>query len=239
LDINADYFKIEITNAVGTIGFESILDGCFNNSTYCNLVKTTGNKVSNIVNISTNVGSLLTEGIDIGLHYKFPATSFGDFDARINGTFLTTFDQTKVNRSTKTGFATSHLAGVDPHPRQRFNGYLDWDYGNWSAQYHIEYISDTVDRCNVSFAGYCSYPNRKTDFQGAPGQFALGQNHLGSTAYHDVHVAYAIPSINTTVAVGVNNLFDKKPPITGGGSFNFGLYRLPSRLLYGSIRVRF
>jgi hypothetical protein len=42
-----------------------------------------------------------------------------------------------------------------------------------------------------------------------------------------------------SVAVGVNNPFDKKPPITGSGGFDFGLYRLPSRFVYGSIRVRF
>jgi iron complex outermembrane receptor protein len=67
----------------------------------------------------------------------------------------------------------------------------------------------------------------------------LGRNHLGATVYHDVNVSYTIPSINTAFGLGVNNLFDKKPPITGSGGFDGSVYRLPSRLLYGSIRVRF
>jgi outer membrane receptor protein involved in Fe transport len=242
LDINADYFKIEITDAGGTGGAQSILNGCFYNFSFCNLVTTKANQVIFIRNVDTNVGSLLTEGIDVGLHYKFPSTPVGDFDARINGTFLKAYDQTKVNLATKTGFATSHLAGVEPRAKRRFNGYLDWDYGNWSAQYHIQYIGAVVDRCRVSIKGYCTYPNRTTNFQGAPGQFSLGRQHLGATVYHDVHVAYTVPSINTTLAVGVNNLFDKKPPIPGRSGyqpFDFGLYRLPSRVVYGDIRVRF
>jgi outer membrane receptor protein involved in Fe transport len=239
LDINADYFKIEVTNAIGTVGDQNIVNGCFYNFSFCNLVTVTGNQVIDIRNVLTNVGSLLTEGIDVGLHYKFPSTPIGDFDARINGTFLTKFDQTKVNLATKTGFAVSHLAGVGEHPKRRFNGYLDWDYGNWSAQYHIEYIGDAVDRCGVSVKGYCSFPDRTTNFQGTPGAFPLGRQHLGATTYHDINVSYTVPSINTTFGIGVNNLFDKKPPITGGGGFDLSLYRLPSRLVYGSIRVRF
>jgi outer membrane receptor protein involved in Fe transport len=144
-----------------------------------------------------------------------------------------------VNLATTTGFATSHLAGVTSHPKRRFNGYLDWDYGNWSAQYRIEYFGAVVDQCQVPIKGYCSYPDRTADFQGAPGVFPLGRNHLGATVYHDVHVAYTVPSINTTLAVGVNNLFDKKPPIPGGGKIRLNIYRAPSRFLYGSIRVRF
>jgi outer membrane receptor protein involved in Fe transport len=242
LDVNADYFKIEINNAVGTVGFQNILNGCFYNNSFCNLVTVTGNQVTDIRNVDTNVGTLLTEGIDIGLHYKFPSTPFGDFDVRINGTFLKTFDQSTVNRATKTGFATSHLAGAIGHPKRRFNGYLDWDYGNWSAQYRIEYYGSVIDQCSVPVLGFCSYPNRTTNYQGAPGQFTLGRQHLGSTVYHDIHVAYTIPTINATFAVGVNNLFDKKGPIPGAGAFGLydsSDYRLPSRLVYGSIRVRF
>jgi iron complex outermembrane receptor protein len=239
LDVNADYFKIEITNALGTVGFQSILSGCFNNFSYCRLVTTSGNQVTNVRDIDTNVGSLLTEGIDFGLHYKFPSTRFGDFDVRINGTFLKTFDQTKTNLRTRTGFATSHLAGFNGHPKRRFNGYLNWDYGNWNAQYHIEYVGGNVDQCGISIQGYCTYPNRTTDFQGSPGQFSLGRSHVGASTYHDVHIAYTVPSINTSFAVGVNNLFDKKTPITGGGGLALGAYRLPSRLIYGDVRVRF
>jgi iron complex outermembrane receptor protein len=242
LDINADYYKIEITGAIGSIGAQNIVSGCFEHFTFCNLVQTTGNEVTNIINIATNVGSLLTEGIDVGLHYKFPSTPVGDFDARINGTFVKAFDQTNVNTSTKTGFATSHLAGVFPHPKRRFNGYLDWDYGNWSAQYHIEYYGAAVQQCQVSIPGYCTYPNKTANYQGTPGIFTYGRNHRGATVYHDVRVGYTVPSINTTFAVGVNNLFDKKPPISGAQGIDFGglrTYRLPSRLFYGDIRVRF
>jgi outer membrane receptor protein involved in Fe transport len=239
LDINADYFKIEINNTIGSIGAQTIVNSCFNDYSFCNLITTQSNEIIDVRNVNTNVGSELTEGIDVGLNYKFPSTSIGDFDARINGTFLKAFDITKTNRATATGFATSHLAGITEHPKRRFNGYLDWDYGNWAAQYHIEYYDSAVDQCEVAFAGYCSFPKQTSNYQGALGQFPLGRNHLGSMVYHDINIAYTVPSINTTFAVGVNNLFDKKPPITGGGGFDTNFYRRPSRLIYGDIRVRF
>jgi iron complex outermembrane receptor protein len=239
LDVNADYFKIELTNAVGIVGYQNVLNGCFNYGSFCNLITVVDNQVTDIRNVSTNVGDKLTEGIDVGLRYKFPSTPVGDFGARIDGTFLKAFDQTEVNQITSTGFATSHLAGVAPHAKRRFNGYLDWDYGNWSAQYHIAYYGSVVDQCTVSIPGYCAYPNRTSNFQGTPGVFSRGRNHLGKTVYHDVHVAYTVPGINTTFALGVNNLFDKKSPIGGNGRFRLNSYRPPSRFLYGSIRVRF
>jgi outer membrane receptor protein involved in Fe transport len=221
------------------VGVQNIVDGCFKDFSFCNLITVKNNEITNVRNIDTNRGSLLTEGIDVGLHYKFPSTPVGDFDARINGTFVTTFDETNINRTTKTGFAASHLAGVVGHPHQRFNGYLDWDYGNWNARYRIEFIGDSVNRCTVAIKGYCTYPNRTANYQDVPGGFPRGRQHLGATVYHDVHVAYTVPSIHTTLALGVNNLFDKKPPITGGGGIDLSYYRFPSRLLYGSIRVRF
>jgi iron complex outermembrane receptor protein len=240
LDVSADYFKIELTGAIGTVGFQNIVDGCFNNSSFCNLITARGGRVQDIRNVLTNVGALLPEGIDFGLHYKFPSTPFGDFGVRINGTYLATFDQTQVNRATQTGFATSHLAGTGSHPNMRLNGRLNWSYGNWSAHYRLEYIGDVVERCGVTeVEGYCSSLNSTTNFQGAPGQFPFGRQHLGTTVYHDVNVAYTVPSINTTFALGVNNLFDKKPPIGGGGGIDPHFYRRPSRLVYGSIRVRF
>jgi iron complex outermembrane receptor protein len=239
LDVNADYYKIELNGAIGSVGYQSIVNGCFYNFSFCDLLTVTGNQIIDIRNVSTNTAGVLTEGIDVGLHYKFPSTPFGDFDARINGTFLKTYDQTNVNLATKTGFATSHLAGVDPHPKRRFNGYLGWNYGNWGVHYRIEYIDGMVDQCGVPIMGYCSLPNRTSNYQGEPGRFSLGRTYMGATVYHDVHVTYTVPSINTTLAVGVNNLFDKKPPINGGGRYDLGFYRRPSRLIYGDVRVRF
>jgi outer membrane receptor protein involved in Fe transport len=243
LDVNADYFKIEINNTVSTVGFRSIVNGCFYNSTFCDLLTVKSNQITEIRNLDTNIGSLLTEGIDVGLHYKFPSTPFGDFDASINGTFLKAWDITEVNLNTATGFATSHLAGVTEQPRRRFNGRIDWDYGNWSAQYRIEYFDHVVANCDTSFNNLCTpgYRHDTTDYQGVPGQLPNGRNHLGATVYHDVNVAYTVPAINTTVALGVENLFDKKPPISTGTGTNYDseIYRLPSRLIYGDITVKF
>jgi outer membrane receptor protein involved in Fe transport len=65
---------------------------------------------------------------------------------------------------------------------------------------------------------------------------------MGATVYHDVNVSYTAPQINTTFTVGIRNLFDKIPPISRvphTNNYDVFLYRLPSRFIYGDIRVKF
>jgi outer membrane receptor protein involved in Fe transport len=186
LDVQADYFKIELEQPIRGIGAQNLVNGCFENNTFCNLVQVRSNRIFKILNISTNVGSELTEGIDVGLHYKFPSTPFGDFDARINGTFLKVFNITNINTATRSGFATSHLAGAaqssSAYPKRKFNGYLDWDYGNLSVQYHIEFIDGVVEPCNAGQSACTpSLMNHTANFQGTVGNFPSGRNRLGST----------------------------------------------------------
>ena len=43
---------------------------------------------------------------------------------------------------------------------------------------------------------------------------AQGSNRLGSVVYHDLRGAWHLPgSLGTTLAVGVNNVLDKDPPV--------------------------
>ncbi|MDQ2972382.1 MAG: TonB-dependent receptor, partial [Pseudomonadota bacterium] len=74
-------------------------------------------------------------------------------------------------------------------------------------------------------------------------QFPDGTHHLGATTYHDVRVSWKVPTaLNLTVSGGVNNLFDKDPPVCVSCSLNgydASNYDLPGRFWYVEANLKF
>ena len=245
LDVSADYYKVEVTNAVGTIGGQTILNGCYlsNLSNYCALITRSGGAITNILNTNVNTGSLQVNGWDVNLRYLLPATSFGRFRVNLMANFLKMFKRCNV-QSTTSGLrgACAEYAGsatqFTPLPKQRYNLGVDWSYGNWSAAWNVYLIGRTYEVCSNSIAvtighspltaGWCSNP-------------AQDLNEIGTTIYHDVQVAYTEPAWNTTFTFGIQNLLDKEPPIavTGFANSTLPIYRIPGRFVYARVGVKF
>jgi outer membrane receptor protein involved in Fe transport len=119
-------------------------------------------------------------------------------------------------------------------PANKANLDITWNYGNWSANYFVQFIEGTTGRCDTAtyFTSYrqqglCSIP---TD------NHVTAKYRRRDQFYHDVQLAYHFTPVNTTVTVGVNNLFDRKPPKL---DYDPTLDRLPGRFLYGRVTVTF
>jgi iron complex outermembrane receptor protein len=101
-----------------------------------------------------------------------------------------------------------------------------------------ESCSDFLDGTanSLTALGLCSDP--------APVE-ADSTNRLGTTVYHDVQVGYDVGEImgmDTTFKWGVNNLFDKAPPLCLSCSLNgydASTYDVPGRYMYVAIVGRF
>jgi len=169
-DFSLDYWKIELLNAVSTIGTQSILNGCYaGNTAYCNFItRGTGPQgnsgasgvISDIVNTNVNIGGIKTEGVDLSAHYKFPSTSVGDFKAGLDWTFtkqyvLTTpFKAGALSSQEMSGTASqpgtiggaSVTGGI---PKQRATLNLNWNSGDWSATWTMSYVSHMIEDCNA------------------------------------------------------------------------------------------
>jgi iron complex outermembrane receptor protein len=242
---NVDYYKIEIAPAIETVTYQNVLNGCYSFGRLCDEIIRSGDTISHIERHPTSGSDVLTEGFDIGLSYKFPSTSFGDFSARLNANFVKTYDETKPNSSTRTGFATSHLAGTGgfnfagtAYPKRKANAYLDWDYGNWSAEYSLWFIGDYVEPCRPSAP--CSNPENTLDGEGVPNQYP-GHNHVASATFQNIEASYTFTNWNTTLALGVQNMTDKNPPVseyTSGPNY-YPRYRPPGRYFWGRLSFRF
>ncbi|MGB9429459.1 MAG: TonB-dependent receptor [Gammaproteobacteria bacterium] len=283
-DFSADYFKIDLLNAVSVIGGQTIMNGCYigGNLNYCKLITraggvqgnyTTSGNISDIVNTDVNIGGVKTEGVDVITDYKFPSTAVGDFKASLNVTFVKQYvatvpfgdgelssqemSGTTSQSSINVPFSTGDSTVVGGIPKQRANFGLKWNYGDWSADWNVLYISHLIEDCDALYGedgpgptptaeaalARCSMPNFSFPFD--PGTGPNGTtltNHIGATTYHDVSATYHLDSWNTDFTLGIRNLFDKQPPIAMSAfanSFLPTLYRAPGRFFYARIGVKF
>lgn len=242
-DFSADYYKIEVLNAVATIGVQTIMNGCYigGNLNYCSLITRGVNgaynangSITNVLNVNVNIGSLKTEGVDVISDYKFPSTAIGDFKATLDWTFIKQFvicepyNTGPISCQENSGTTGATSGAIGGFPKQRANFYLSWNYGDWSAMWTVNYISHLVEDCDGLYGAdgpaptptselalaRCNMPNWTFPFD--PGTGPNGTvlaNHIGATTYHDVAVTYHVDPLNTDLTFGIRNLFDKEPPI--------------------------
>ncbi len=255
LDVSADYYKVELTNAVGTIGAQTIINGCYNSNlqNYCALITRSGGAITNVLNTNVNTGSLQVNGWDLNLRYLLPATSFGQFRVNLTANFLKMLKSCNVVSTTSglqgqcAEFAGSATGGFTPYPKRRFNLGVDWSYGNWAAAWNVYLIGKTYEVCANSTAvsvggspltaGWCSDPTAVAAGSTTP----TGLNEIGTTIYHDVQVSYTEPAWNTTFTFGIQNLLNKEPPIamTAFANSTLPIYRIPGRFVYARVGVKF
>ncbi|EQD38385.1 TonB-dependent receptor, partial [mine drainage metagenome] len=99
-DVSADYYKVEVVNAIspGGIGPQNILDFCYSAVNLdCSLIQRsnanykTNGEITDILSLNQNVGGIKTEGWDVNLDYRFPSTPIGDFKINADLTFTQNF----------------------------------------------------------------------------------------------------------------------------------------------------
>ncbi|MGH8320935.1 MAG: TonB-dependent receptor domain-containing protein [Gammaproteobacteria bacterium] len=251
-DFSADYYQIKLNNSIGTLGAQTILNGCYlsGNANYCNHLSIAGGIINNITATSQNLGVTRTSGIDISTHYKLPSTAIGDFKLSLDWTFLKNFTRTfPTGGSGATAFQTTEAAGLATSfggiPKQKGTIAINWNYGDWSANWNIKYVDSIYETCSPTTISLneCSDPTMEQPNLPAGAPIKYGMNHLGRWFQHNAQVTYHLDSWNTDFTFGIRNIFDKNPPaeLTAfANSYGPALYNImPGRFFYGSVGVKF
>jgi outer membrane receptor protein involved in Fe transport len=252
LSTTVDFWRVQLRDTITSIGLQSLLNLCAAGSTqYCQYIHRdgAGQIAPSTVEPTGNLGSLSTSGIDWSANYKLPQFSFGQFNIGVNATYLKYYSQEtspgvagnityqNAGRFLPYGSAQSAACpdnvGVCLFPRWRAQGFVDWQMGGWSAQWRMRYIHKFS---NGGAAGsiYDTFPD------GNSGTVL----HYGSTIYNDVSLGYNILPINTRVDFGVNNIFDKQPPLlyannTLNANTDPSDFDLMGRYFYARVTVKF
>ncbi|WNH53104.1 TonB-dependent receptor [Stenotrophomonas oahuensis] len=242
LNVTLDWWQIEIEDAITRPAIGDILDRCYQGTAqqqaiYCGLITRDPNYGADeenytIVNVNMplqNLSSYKVEGWDLGLMYRLPETSFGQFSINWDSTYLSKWETKPTADAQAEGLQGDYL-NQDPYWRIRSNLYVDWSFQDFGVNYGLRYKSGMTEECNLSGAlatAYCSDPEG-------------GTNHIGATTYHDIQFRYNTPW-NGTVMLGVNNLWDKQPPTSYVVAYNMfdPQYDLPGRYYYMQYKQKF
>jgi iron complex outermembrane recepter protein len=209
LQFSADYYKIEIEKAIGTLGAQTIATRCFQGaSEFCGLITRDANGViTNIVDVQQNVNQLNTAGLDIELSYRQPTQRLGDFNFRLLNTrvyHLVTIDSAgPLDRAGQTGLRGGTLPGI---PKYTVDALVNWKAGPVDLSVHGRYIPTGI--YNAAFIG----PEQSGYSITLPN--SSNTNAMPSRTYVDLVGQYSFNfgDSNIVFFAGVNNLTDAENP---------------------------
>jgi len=223
LSVSLDYFNIKVDQFISRIGATLELNNCLatGSPTFCNLVHRDPNGSLFLTNAgfvqdtTLNTGSLKTSGVDLNLAYHTDLSNLGLGDnGSIAVSMVGTWLDTTITQPLPGGpsFDCKGLYGVIcgvPSPEWRHKARLTWNtpysYGDWFKSLSLSMQWRYFGK--VSADSFDSNPQlNNPGLQVANEQNFSAQNYIDLTANFTVHN-------NLNFRVGVNNVFDKDPPL--------------------------
>jgi outer membrane receptor protein involved in Fe transport len=224
LTVSADYYDIHVDNAINALSDADpnfIPDQCFTSvglsSPICGLITRvpTGPAAGQISRISSpdqNIGAIRTDGIDVSIKYDLPVGNDGRLSLDWQNTFLLDFlvKETPLSSYVQQAGTFPSLVGSGGDGRYRGTLNADLEIGAWGYSWTARYIDGAkVQDQDVAF------------HDKAPGIF-----------YHDAQVSWRLEPV--TIRLGIDNVFDRKPPILldGVSNTNLNTYDVVGRYFY-------
>lgn len=242
--MSVDWYQIEMEGLVGNIPLDIIMQGCLDGSTpsYCQYIvrsaqgSITGNSLTTLGYIegtNANIAEGTFTGIDIQGSYQFSLGRWGSLQAALNAVYLD-----KTTTIPLPGEHEYNCAGLYGNtcdqavPDWRHTLRLTWMLpANVQASLQWRYIDSVENEQNTSDP---TLGGPHVDFGGT----------LGSRSYFDLAGTWDVND-TVTVRAGVNNIFDKDPPLvdtgwSGPGTPNtWGPYDTLGRQIFMSMTARF
>jgi iron complex outermembrane receptor protein len=244
-----DYYNIKLEDAVGVLPANVIVNNCLasGDPKYCGEINRsatgglTGASVASggyIVQRALNVGKGTLEGVDFQGVYTLPLPeAFGSLRFSLNGAYLLSSTTTPYD-----GAHTYDCAGLfgstcqTVNPRWRGNLRTSW-LSPWNVDVSL----------TMRYIGHVNLDSNDSDetlhFSAFDGYNAFNPR-IKSHSYFDLAATYDVTD-KITIRGGINNLFDKDPPIitsevTSGGAANtYEFYDLYGRQAFLAATIGF
>ncbi len=209
VDIEVTFYRHDIEGAIQAIDAQTQLDLCVAtlDPQFCNgITRTAFGQIDQFNNFLTNLGSIKTDGWDADFFWTLPENGYGRFKFSWQNTFVTRFEARGA-----AGQLQPQGPGVQVNdtgiPEWTSTAVLDWRSNDWNASWTARHLSDMEEACLAA----------------DPALFCSGgtTNRLGSTTFHDIQVGYRFDWLKgVQVTAGINNLFEKEPPVCTSCSLN-------------------
>jgi iron complex outermembrane receptor protein len=218
--LEANYYDIQIEDAIQALNNQDLLNACVDTQDpfFCDRInRVSTGTITSIDNELNNIGGIETTGVDVNLDLSFAPTSIGAWRFQLLTSMLFDYDELLANPAG--GFDRIDRTGTELGSPTR--GFVEekvtlnthWSLGEWSAMFSLRYLSSLTEQCSGLVFDFGLGP----DFcSNAPDLDVIGTNKLDSVIYADAQVSWAPEELfggGWNFAVGVNNLFDEKPPV--------------------------
>ena len=239
LHLTIDYFNVSVKDAITTVNTQQTMNDCFTtldiNSTTCQSIVRLGNGQIDYVRVSSsNIGSLKVDGIDAQLDYSLGLPSALEIGGDSATLKLQAFASWLFKKSTKVlaTSATQDCAGYyGAGCSTGSGGFITPDFKlNLSASYASGPVNWRIQGRMIGDLDL--YPTATNVVK-----------HVDPVWYFDTNVSF---NINDTMTFfgGVNNLFDKQPPIfgttlVGDANTDVSLYDTLGRRYFMGVSVKF
>jgi len=222
LSASADLWRVYLHDTIQRVAATAVLDLCYlGQMSYCPLITRnqsggSAGQIQLLTRPSANLGRTDIQGLDIGLKYRLPQMSFGQFSLAANATYTQRLD---VDSAPGSAISTFHLAGhvvnfsspalsgcpgnsgICTVPRWKAQTSVNWNLGPWDASLRTRYVG------NVRM-GNPDASQLQTPIVALPSYFI----DYGAYVYNDISAGYNIEPFNTRVDIGVDNVGNKQPP---------------------------
>ncbi|MDB5973191.1 MAG: TonB-dependent receptor [Hydrocarboniphaga sp.] len=198
LSASVDIWHYKVNQAIASPDVNVIADTCASTGSeeFCSEIHRRDNGQIQYIDLpTTNVGFFETDGVDMGLKYSMPKTRFGSIRASVDSTYTD-----KFKYSLGEGVPTTNAAGrFDPtfgnYARWRATSSVSWALNSFEFLWSTRFIYG-LDITNSEVATVDGNPI-----------------HIPSIIYHDFAAAYTYEPTRTKLTLGVQNAFDKQPPL--------------------------
>jgi iron complex outermembrane receptor protein len=221
--VTADQFLIKVKDAIAAQTPTQIMQSCASTGVFCDLVqRAASGEVVQLTQAVVNLSRLEVAGLDATVRYVFPAAG-GKIDSALDLAYLEKY-RTYVPQPDGS-VVIDDRAGKGDQPRSTFP--------RLKGQASLRYIAPSY-----TLGWKTRYIGSSTDIPDNP----VNGGTTGSVVYHDLQLGYTLPGGKTSVALGMDNVFDKMPPLSAANNpINFDIYTydVRGRYFYAKLATKF
>jgi iron complex outermembrane receptor protein len=227
---SADYFHIDVQNAIGGIGAQTTIDQCVatGNPLYCSLIHRapgTGSLFLGtsgyITDTSQNVAQYETSGIDFAANYRVALEDwhlgpYGSLDFDFKGTYTIDYNVTSAP-----GLGSFDCVGYYGTVCQGTGTPMTAPTPAWRSTFRIAWATPWA---GLGFSGQWRYIGSLNVDASSPNPLLSDPSlvfpvdeHLSDVSYFDLEASWRAND-QYTFRVGVNNIFDQDPPLIGSNN---------------------
>ena len=215
-----DYFSYSISDAISSgLDPSLILNLCYPSRagvtpTFCDRIQRDPltNQIAILDDRGANIGGVRTDGLDLALRYRL-ATPLGRFALGADGVWMHAFDVDQPDGSLVRARGTYDPAfdasSGSVYPALKLNLAATWELGGASLSVNSRYVGSYRECASAANQGIIR-GDGSTCYLGR--QFS---RRVSASNTWDLQAGYALPSTlgTTTFSAGVNNLFNRPPPV--------------------------